>query len=40
MKRDTDAKREREKALVSEMIALYCRKSTARAARSAPTAPR
>ena len=26
MKRDTDAKREREKALVSEMIALYCRK--------------
>ena len=31
MKRDTDAKREREKALVSEMIALYCRKKTRRA---------
>lgn len=27
MKQDASAKREREKAMVSEMIALYCRKS-------------
>ena len=27
MKRDIETRREREKAMVSEMIALYCRKN-------------
>ena len=35
---NTQTKREREKQLVSQMIALYCRKNTVERV-SAPTAP-
>ena len=38
--KDIKTKREREKKMVSQMIALYCRRNHTQAARSAPSARR
>lgn len=38
--KDIETKREREKKMISQMIALYCRRITTQEARSVPSARR